>query len=301
MANAGSAELDDKGGGPGTVRLFRVGSISVFVHWSLPAAILLLAVPAAFGLKSALALCLAYACLVALHEFAHAAVARLLGLKVHALTISALGGECKHDTPKNYGSAFAIASAGLVAQLFLLIASQVYLNLAGWLPTRFGNIVLLVFIYGNGLLILANLVPEKRRNRSFSTDGYVLWKLATRKLKGQSFAYPDTSRTFSPDTRLARLQEFRPEGFAPGIEILNDNSTPMEFVVMALLKHLGMSKEEAVELMLSAHTKGGVIIPLPEARAQTVAAAIAHDAVAAGYPLVCRLAVPPDAPVASKT
>ncbi len=242
----------------------------MFVHWSLPAAILLLAVPAAFGLKSALALCLAYACLVALHEFAHAAVARLLGLKVHALTISALGGECKHDTPKNYGSAFAIASAGLVAQLFLLIASQVYLNLAGWLPTRFGNIVLLVFIYGNGLLILANLVPEKRRNRSFSTDGYVLWKLATRKLKGQSFAYPDTSRTFSPDTRLARL-------------------------------HLGMSKEEAVELMLSAHTKGGVIIPLPEARAQTVAAAITHDAVAAGYPLVCRLAVPPDAPVASKT
>jgi hypothetical protein len=38
---------------------------------------------------------------------------------------------------------------------------------------------------------------------------------------------------FSADTSLITIPRFVPAGFVHGIEILNDNSTPMEFVAVA--------------------------------------------------------------------
>jgi ATP-dependent Clp protease adapter protein ClpS len=270
----------------------------VFAHWSLVAAAFALpalayAVPirAYPRFQFALVVGLTYVCLTVVHELAHAVVARCSGLKVYSLTISAFTGACLHEAPRTYRTAFAVTSAGLVVQFLLLAASQAYLSLVGMPESGLVYLVLLAFVYLNGLVILINLAPWKRRSESSGTDGYLLWKLAVRRLKGLPFGLPDTSATFAPETRLVRVRGFQPEGFTSGIEILNDNTTPMEFVVTTLSRNLEMSQEEAIKLMLEIHAKGGALVPLSPSRAETVAAAIAGEAKAAGHPLVCRVAV----------
>jgi ATP-dependent Clp protease adapter protein ClpS len=74
-----------------------------------------------------------------------------------------------------------------------------------------------------------------------------------------------------------------------GIEILNDNTTPMEFVIGTLVKHLGLEREDAILLMLNIHNNGGLLYPLPTLeKAEHVAAAMTSNALAHGYQLICR-------------
>ena len=111
----------------------------------------------------------------------------------------------------------------------LLVASLAWLGPMGGAHTGAGLPVKLLFVYVNGAIAIANLLPQKRRDDPLGTDGYVLWQIAARWWKGEPFAYPDTSRTLPPDTRLTLIDGFAPEDFTSGIEILNDNTTPMEF------------------------------------------------------------------------
>ncbi len=92
-----------------------------------------------------------------------------------------------------------------------------------------------------------------------------------------------------PETSLLSLAEFIPLGFKCGVEILNDNATPMEFVVSVLSSHLGLTRTEAIRTMLTIHYKGGALLPTASGAAANVAAqAIASEASNSGYPLVCR-------------
>ena len=92
-----------------------------------------------------------------------------------------------------------------------------------------------------------------------------------------------------PDTSLVSNPDFVPPGFTHGIEILNDNTTPMEFVVAVLSAHLGLSPEDSKGTMLAIHTRGGALIPTPSlADAQRIAAQITAEAAQLGYPLKCR-------------
>jgi ATP-dependent Clp protease adapter protein ClpS len=92
-----------------------------------------------------------------------------------------------------------------------------------------------------------------------------------------------------PDTSLLTLPEFVPAGFVQGVEILNDNATPMEFVVSMLSAHLGLSAADSQRAMLDIHNRGGGLFPTPSlAQAALVAAQIAADAKKQGHPLVCR-------------
>ncbi len=77
----------------------------------------------------------------------------------------------------------------------------------------------------------------------------------------------------------------RPDGFACGIEMLIDDTTPMEFVVEMLHAHAGLDLDAAAAAMLQIHQRGGLLLPLPDrARAD----AVACDAQARGQRLVCR-------------
>jgi ATP-dependent Clp protease adapter protein ClpS len=70
---------------------------------------------------------------------------------------------------------------------------------------------------------------------------------------------------------------------------LNDNTTPMNFVVAILSAHLGLSPEDSKDTMLAIHTRGGALIPTPSlADAQRIAAQITAETAESGYPLVCR-------------
>jgi ATP-dependent Clp protease adapter protein ClpS len=98
-----------------------------------------------------------------------------------------------------------------------------------------------------------------------------------------------SSVILSPETSLLSLAEFVPLGFQCGVEVLNDNATPMEFVVSVLSSHLGLNQPEAIRTMLAIHTKGGALLPTPSRAAAAVAAqAITSEASNSGYPLVCR-------------
>jgi ATP-dependent Clp protease adapter protein ClpS len=97
------------------------------------------------------------------------------------------------------------------------------------------------------------------------------------------------SPVLPPDTSLVSNPDFVPPGFTHGIEILNDNITPMNFVVAALSAQLGLSAEDSKDTMLAIHTRGGVLIPTPSLPdAERIAARITAEAAELGYPLVCR-------------
>jgi len=94
---------------------------------------------------------------------------------------------------------------------------------------------------------------------------------------------------FPPQTSLLTLPGFVPSGFKCGVEILNDNGTPMEFVVSALSTHLGISYKDSVRTMLSIHSRGGAIVSMSSMKeAERVARAVTADAAKHNYPLVCR-------------
>jgi ATP-dependent Clp protease adapter protein ClpS len=98
-----------------------------------------------------------------------------------------------------------------------------------------------------------------------------------------------TSPVLPPDTSLISIPEFVPPGFTQGIEILNDNATPMSFVVAVLSAHLGLSPEASNHTMLAIHTRGGALLPTPSlAEAQRIATGITAEAAKHGYALVCR-------------
>lgn len=98
-----------------------------------------------------------------------------------------------------------------------------------------------------------------------------------------------TSPVLPPDTSLVLNPDFVPSGFTHGIEILNDNTTPMKFVVGILSAHLGLSLKDSTDTMLTIHTRGGALIPTPSsADAQRIAGQMSAAAAESGYPLICR-------------
>jgi ATP-dependent Clp protease adapter protein ClpS len=100
---------------------------------------------------------------------------------------------------------------------------------------------------------------------------------------------PLGSPVLPPETSLLNLPEFVPAGFAHGIELLNDNCTPMEFVTLVLASNLGLNLKEANRIMLEIHTRGGALLATSSlAEAQRIAAQISAEAARHGHPLMCR-------------
>jgi ATP-dependent Clp protease adaptor protein ClpS len=70
--------------------------------------------------------------------------------------------------------------------------------------------------------------------------------------------------------------------------LLNDDYTPMEFVVEVLRRFFGMDIERATRVMLKVHTEGkGVCGVYPREIAETKAVQVNEHARAAEHPLLC--------------
>jgi ATP-dependent Clp protease adaptor protein ClpS len=70
--------------------------------------------------------------------------------------------------------------------------------------------------------------------------------------------------------------------------LLNDDYTPMEFVVEVLRRFFGMNVETATRVMLKVHTEGkGVCGVFPKEIAETKAVQVNEYARAAEHPLLC--------------
>jgi len=72
------------------------------------------------------------------------------------------------------------------------------------------------------------------------------------------------------------------------VVLLNDDYTPMEFVVQVLEQFFGMNREKATQVMLAVHTQGkGVCGIYPQDIAETKASQVNQSARDSGHPLLC--------------
>jgi ATP-dependent Clp protease adapter protein ClpS len=281
----------------GYLKVGTARGIAVYVHWSFAAGGVLVSLLGHADPVQWIYFYLAYTILILLHEGGHVAAARLLGLKVFAIEISGTGGLCRIERPRHVRHSVFVYSAGLLAQIFVFLLTLGYIKVFDWPKTAAGLAIAITFTLVNIILFVANLFPQKG-TRALGTDGYVLWKLFLHAYRGHPHPNPPLVVTpagqtpvFSPETRLILKPGFMPKGFVQGIEILNDNTTPMDFVVTALVRHLGLSQDEAIVKMLDIHNNGGTLIAIPSrGQAQNIAAAISSEAHAAGNAFVCRYA-----------
>lgn len=74
------------------------------------------------------------------------------------------------------------------------------------------------------------------------------------------------------------------------VVLLNDDYTPMEFVVEILEQFFGMNREKATQVMLAVHTQGkGVCGIYPRDTAETKSAQVNQYARDNGHPLLCEV------------
>jgi len=74
------------------------------------------------------------------------------------------------------------------------------------------------------------------------------------------------------------------------VVLLNDDYTPMEFVVEILETYFGMGREKATQVMLTVHTKGkGICGIYPRDTAETKATQVNQYARDSGHPLLCEV------------
>jgi ATP-dependent Clp protease adaptor protein ClpS len=89
------------------------------------------------------------------------------------------------------------------------------------------------------------------------------------------------------------LQEARPQLKCPPLYkvlLLNDDYTPMEFVVQVLEKFFGMGREKATQIMLQVHTQGvGVCGVFSRDVAETKVAQVNDFAYENQHPLKCTM------------
>lgn len=103
------------------------------------------------------------------------------------------------------------------------------------------------------------------------------------------FTVKDNSIVLPREVSLLTLKGFVPSDFKHGIEIYNDNTTPMEYVVNTLEKSLHIKRKEAIEIMLKIHMKGGAVLPLCSLEeANRIADLINGDAKEKNHALFCR-------------
>ena len=97
---------------------------------------------------------------------------------------------------------------------------------------------------------------------------------------------------FADSFELA-VEEARPKLKQPPlyrVVLLNDDYTPMEFVVDILESIFGMERTRATQVMLEVHTKGkGVCGIYPRDIAETKATRVNQHARDNGHPLLCEV------------
>jgi len=282
----------------GYIRVVEIREIPIFVHWSLPLGGVLFSIFCHVNPKQWIYYCIAFTLLVITHECGHLFAANILRLKVFAIEISGLGGLCQIERPHQVLHSVFLYSAGLIAQVVSFLAALAYIKLFGDQQNVFCTAILMTFTFANAWLFIVNLIPQRASRSGFANDGLVLWQLFLHAFRGHKHPHPPlvftpTNQTpiFPPETRLLKKPGFRPHGFIYGIEILNDGTTPAEFVIKSLITHLGLTQAEAIVKTLDIHNTGGMLIALPSANeAQRVADLISNEALIAGHNFVCRYA-----------
>ena len=93
-----------------------------------------------------------------------------------------------------------------------------------------------------------------------------------------------------PEAVSLAVDAMLPIEMAYGVEVLNDEHTPMEFVVDILMRYFGMDWNQACETMLKVHKEGTITIGYASREnVERVVNCIASEIQRSGHPLECRL------------
>mgnify|MGYP002700102375 FL=1 len=102
----------------------------------------------------------------------------------------------------------------------------------------------------------------------------------------------DGDGDYADDMGLA-LEEAKPKLRRPSlykVVLLNDDYTPMEFVVEVLEVFFGMNREQATNIMLTVHTQGKAVCGVfTRDIAETKAAQVNEFAKESEHPLLCEI------------
>ncbi len=285
----------------GFVEAFRIHGAPVFVHWTLLLIDLCIAahvyvvasvffVDADWRVVMVIGCCCVYTMSIAAHEFGHATAARFAGLKVHYIQLSASRSYCRTDLPRSIRSAFFLLSAGPLANLVLLAVAASYVAAFGWPPAVLGQCVIYAFAICNVVIFILTLIPY--RWRAYVSDGLVLWQLLMHVVRDAPYPWlvpKSISKVFPPQTSLLAKACMKPVGFKTGLEILNDDKTPMDFVIRTFMRNLKIDEASATTVMIMIHNNGGVLLPTRDIReAERIALEIAEDCRTYSQPLICR-------------
>lgn len=276
---------------PGTLRLGIIGGAAVYVHWSSVIGGMLLWLFLGDNWRELPSFCAAYVMLVVVHEAGHFAAAKLVGLRVYQLVVSGAGGICRFDHPKKLSQGFWVVISGLWAQAILLLATLVFVSAAGYQKNLLGSPIVDTFVWANAFLIIMNLIPSNP-SRALETDGFIIWLYVKHKYFGGESPYPVAgvvSPVLDPGTSLRDAGFKVPVGCKFGLEFLNDDVTPMGFVVHILTGYVGLGQRDATATMMKIHNDGGCIVSCKtEEEAALLASEINDEALKQGFPLTCR-------------
>ena len=150
----------------GSIRLFRVAGIDVFLHWSW----FLVAIYEVQVWRSmfsspiwAVLLYLGLFVLVTMHEFGHALACRQVGGRAERIVLWPLGGIAFVSPPPRAGAMLWSIAAGPMVNLLLLpilTYAQHAAGRAGWVNTNVDAYLVLLWLWRiNLMLLLFNLLP----------------------------------------------------------------------------------------------------------------------------------------------
>ncbi len=118
---------------------------------------------------------------------------------------------------------------------------------------------------------------------SFNESGIVDWHISPRLANEPS---EDGDSDLAVQTAPPELK--RPPLYA--VVLLNDDYTPMEFVIEILQQYFAMNLDQATQVMLTVHYEGkGVAGVYPRDIAETKANQVNNYARSQGHPLLCQI------------
>lgn len=150
----------------GYLHCFDWRGVPVRMHWAVLA---LAAFDVALG-RSWVRL-IGFAIIILVHELGHAVLVKRYGLRVMAIQIHPLGGECVHEATRNQRQNVIIAWGGVLAQAALIAAAFAVTLLWPEIRGRYVNEVLSVLTVSNAFMIAFNLIPIR------PLDGHTAWQL----------------------------------------------------------------------------------------------------------------------------